>query len=216
MTECEKKYEAIILDLGLTAPRITPAMIDELMARVTYATQVVPGTTTTLATAIAASGFTLCTVESACASPENFNPALGIEIAITKAKVAAREKLWELEGYRLTQALYEVRQGSATQALDQIRTVLGRGVVALDVSDSALLAGRVRGLSRSLAATADDLIAGKAGRHSLALARAAIKGVETAGGYGRAPEQPAGTCPLWRSCKPVDGVCACQAGKACT
>ena len=216
MTECEKKYEAIILDLGLTAPRITPAMINELMDRVTYATQVVPGTATTLATAIAASGFTLCTVESACASPENFNPALGIEIAITKARAAAREKLWELEGYRLTQALYEVRQDSGTQALEQIRTVLGRGAVVMSAPTPSLWIGRVRNLSRSLAATADDLCAGKSNAQGLAIADAAIKAVEAAGGYGRARAQAAGTCPLWRSCKPSDGVCTCQAGKACT
>lgn len=208
MTECEKKYEAIILDLGLTAPRITPAMINELMDRVTYATQVVPGTTTTLATAIAASGFTLCTVESACASPENFNPALGIEIAITKAKVAAREKLWELEGYRLTQALYEVRQASATQALEQIRTVLGRGTASLTATRS-VRADAAEQLcsygSSDLRSIALEVVAGSAASAEAKAASLAVQAYEAGGG-----------CPLWRSCKPVDGVCTCQAGKACT
>lgn len=156
MSDQDRKYEVIIQGLGLSAPRITPAMIDELLDRVTYSTHVVPGTTTTLATAITASGFTLCTADSACASPENFNPALGIEMAITKAKAMAREKLWELEGYRLSQALHDVRQGNATLALGQIKAVLSRGA-----------------------------------------------------------EQAA--CPLWRSCKPVDGACACKAaaGQTC-
>jgi hypothetical protein len=105
-------------------------MIDQLMAGVTYSTHVVPGTTTTVAYAIAPSGFVLCIGESACASPENFNPALGIEIAMTKARDLARDKLWELEGYRLKQALHEVSTGSATHALEQIRAVLSRGVVS--------------------------------------------------------------------------------------
>lgn len=126
MSDQEQKVEAIILSAGLTAPRLTPAMIDQLMAGVTYSTHVVPGTTTTVAYAVAPSGFVLCAGESACASPENFNPALGIEIAITKATAKARDKLWELEGYRLKQALHEVSTGSATKALEQIRAVLSR------------------------------------------------------------------------------------------
>lgn len=130
MIDQERRVEAIIVGAGLTAPRLTPAMIDQLMAGVTYSTHVVPGTTTTVAYAIAPSGFVLCIGESACASPENFNPALGIEIALTKARSLARDKLWELEGYRLKQALHEVSTGSATQALEQIRAVLSRGVVS--------------------------------------------------------------------------------------
>lgn len=130
MPDQEQKVEAIILSAGLTAPRLTPAMIDQLMAGVTYSTHVVPGTTTTVAYAVAPSGFVLCAGESACASPENFNPALGIEIAITKARTMARDKLWELEGYRLKQALHEVSTGTATKALEQIRSVLERGAVA--------------------------------------------------------------------------------------
>lgn len=122
----EQKIEQILVDLGLTGPRITPVMIDELMREVTYSTHVVPGTTTTVATAIDGAGFTLCTVSSACASPENFNPALGIEIAITKARAAAREELWKLEGYRLKRALHDARSTNSTKALEQIRTVLAK------------------------------------------------------------------------------------------
>lgn len=140
----ELKIESILADLGLTAPRITPAMIDELMRQVTYSTSVVSGTTTTLATAIDGSGFTLCTVASASASPENFNPALGIEIAITKARAEAREKLWELEGYRLKRALHDARHSTSTMALEQIRTVLGRtqpGSAGSHAHDARLYAG---------------------------------------------------------------------------
>lgn len=122
----DQKIEQILQDIGVTAPRLTPQMIEELFAKVTYSTHVVPGTTTTVATAIDESGFTLCSVASGTASPETFNPALGIEIAIQKARTAAREKLWELEGYRLKRALYEASRGTSSQALEQIREVLAR------------------------------------------------------------------------------------------
>lgn len=124
----EAAIEQRIVDLGLTAPRVTPVMIEELLKGVTYSTHVVPGTTTTLASAVMPSGFVLCTVHSAAASPENFNPSLGIEIAINKAAAAARERLYELEGYRLKQALHDVRAERASQASAQIRAVLSRGL----------------------------------------------------------------------------------------
>lgn len=126
MSEQEKRIEVAILDLGLTAARITPAMIDELMEGVTFSTHVVPGTTTTLATAIDSCGIPLCVSMASSAAAANFNPALGIEAAITKAKAAAREKLWELEGYRLKRALHEAGQATSTRALEQIRDVLAR------------------------------------------------------------------------------------------
>lgn len=140
----EQKIEQILVDLGLTGPRITPGMIDELMREVTYSTHVVPGTTTTVATAIDGAGFTLCSVSSACASPENFNPALGIEIAITKARGAAREKLWELEGYRLSRALRDARSNTSTKALEQIRAVLAKpGAVTETLPGPAVAPPRV-------------------------------------------------------------------------
>lgn len=123
----EAAVEQRIADLGLTAPRVTPAMIEDLLQGVTYSTHVVPGTITTLASAVMPNGFVLCTVHSAAASPENFNPSLGIEIAINKASAAAREKLYEFEGYRLKQALHEVRTERASQATAQIRALLSRG-----------------------------------------------------------------------------------------
>jgi hypothetical protein len=51
-------------------------------------------------------GFTV-TGESACASPENFDAAIGEKIALEQA----RNKIWMLEGYLLKEKLY---QGSLT------------------------------------------------------------------------------------------------------
>lgn len=89
---------------GSVYPKVTAQRIDELMQKVTYHTHIVPGTTTTLATAMLAVGnvnFTLATEFTACVDPRNFNAEKGAKYAIEKASETARNKLWELEGYAL-------------------------------------------------------------------------------------------------------------------
>jgi Phage protein (N4 Gp49/phage Sf6 gene 66) family len=125
MSNADQNFEKILSGLGLPGPRVTLAMVEEILATVTYDTRVIKGTTCTQAVAIAPSGFVLATGQSNSADPANFNPALGIERAISKARDLARDAIWEHEGYRLKQALYEVRQGNASAALSQIRSVLG-------------------------------------------------------------------------------------------
>lgn len=48
------------------------------------------------------SGFTIVG-ESACVDPQNYNEKIGTEIALKRIK----EKMWELEGYRLQSTLFE-------------------------------------------------------------------------------------------------------------
>lgn len=103
----DNDIEQEIQDKGLDAPRVTPGQIDHLMAGVRYHCHVVPGTTTTVCTAIAGNGFTLATAISACASPENFDTELGARIAQQNAYHQAREALWTLEGYHLKKQLEE-------------------------------------------------------------------------------------------------------------
>lgn len=91
---------------GSVYPKVTAARIDELMQQVTFSTHIVPGTTTTIATAmlqIGAVKFTLANEFTACVDPRNFNAELGAKYAIEKATESARNKLWELEGYALAQ-----------------------------------------------------------------------------------------------------------------
>jgi hypothetical protein len=102
----DKQMELDILALDLTAPRVTPEYIDALMELVTYAVHVIPGTTTTLATALL-NGFSLATGQTACVDKENFNAKLGAKYAIKAAKLLAKDKLWELEGYCLKKELSE-------------------------------------------------------------------------------------------------------------
>jgi hypothetical protein len=101
-----KSLEEQIQAKGLTAPRITPAQIDALMARVVYITVSQPGgTTSTFVHAFLDQKFFLATGHSACVSPSNFDAAIGEQVAMGNAKAAAKSRLWELEGYRLYASL---------------------------------------------------------------------------------------------------------------
>ena len=83
---------------GLTAPRVTPDMVDAAIVGEQY--YVFPGTTLTVCCLTLANGFAV-TGESACASPENFDAELGQKIA----RQNARDKIWALEGYALRSKL---------------------------------------------------------------------------------------------------------------
>lgn len=120
MIPSEQQVEQRAAVLGLTAPRVTPAMIDALVESLTFDTHYISGTTTVVATSVLPSGITIASTMSASASAENFNLALGIEVAIGKCKEDSRKKLWELEGYRLKQALHEQ---SVDIAADSVRTI---------------------------------------------------------------------------------------------
>lgn len=93
-----KEIEKVIQEKGLTAPRITPQRIEEVISNEQY--HVFPGTTLTICVLTLANGFTV-TGESACASPENFDEELGKQIARSNAK----QKIWALEGYALRERL---------------------------------------------------------------------------------------------------------------
>jgi hypothetical protein len=87
---------------GLTAPRITPSRLDEVIVSEQY--HVFPNTTFTSCLLTLENGYTVLG-ESACASPENFNAELGRKIARENAK----NKIWQLEGYLLKQKLFDAK-----------------------------------------------------------------------------------------------------------
>lgn len=95
----EEAIEQEIQAKGLTAPRLTPALIDGAIANEAY--HVFEGSCLTVCCLTLQNGFTVVG-ESACASPANFNAELGQKIAREKA----RDKIWALEGYLLKQRLH--------------------------------------------------------------------------------------------------------------
>ena len=94
----ETQVENMIRAAGKTAPRITPDMIDEAIVSEQYYR--FPETTLTVCALTLANGYQVVG-ESACASPENYDEAIGRKIA----RDNARGKIWALEGYRLRSEL---------------------------------------------------------------------------------------------------------------
>ena len=117
----DNQIEQMIQDKGKTAPRITPADVEANIVSEHYFTadDGVNGITDgrvrygdgsplsllTFCVLVLKNGFTV-TGESACASPENFDP----EIGRTIARKNAVDKIWPLMGYHLKQYLVETHQ----------------------------------------------------------------------------------------------------------
>lgn len=98
----ENNLEVEIQEKGLTAPRLTPMLIDAAIVDETY--HVFGNTCLTVCCLTLKNGFTV-TGESACASPSNFDKRIGEKIA----RDNARDKIWALEGYLLKQRLFEAK-----------------------------------------------------------------------------------------------------------
>lgn len=94
----EAAIEKDIQAKGLNAPRLTPADIDALIFGEAY--YVFPGSTLTVCMLTLKNGFNV-TGESAAASPENFDEAIGRKIA----RENARQKIWMFAGYALREKL---------------------------------------------------------------------------------------------------------------
>lgn len=103
----EQDIEREIQRKRLDSPRVTPNDIDGVIKDTQY--YIFPGTTTTVCCLTLENGYTVVG-HSACASPANFNQALGEKIA----QQNAREKIWPLEGYLLRQCLFEDGENNET------------------------------------------------------------------------------------------------------
>jgi len=108
----EAETEKMIQEKGKTAPRITPEMVDDQIASITYwlpgrdqVTGALADTDSPEIKALAC--LTVCAIglkngfvvtgESACASLDNYDFEIGRKIAFANA----RQKIWALEGYLL-------------------------------------------------------------------------------------------------------------------
>lgn len=95
--------EEEIIKKGLTAPRVTPSRLEDVIVSEQY--HVFPNSTFTACLLLLENGYTVLG-ESACASPENYDAAIGRKIARDNAK----NKIWQLEGYLLRQSLHDATQ----------------------------------------------------------------------------------------------------------
>jgi Phage protein (N4 Gp49/phage Sf6 gene 66) family len=106
LSASEASIEAELKTKGLNAPRLTPQVIDHCIINEWYV--VPPGTTMTICALYLRNGF-IVVGESAAASPENFDEAIGRRIA----RENARAKIWALEGYLLKENLLRRSEGPA-------------------------------------------------------------------------------------------------------
>lgn len=100
LSASEASIEAELKSKGLNAPRVTPEQIDATIVSESY--HRFPHTTLTVCALKLRNGF-IVTGESAAASPQNFDEAIGRRIA----RDNARGKIWALEGYLLREKLSE-------------------------------------------------------------------------------------------------------------
>ena len=138
----EQHLEQELQARGLTAPRITPDHIDQLLKKAQVGFWQPEGTTLTICVIQLPNGFCV-TGESAAASLENFQEDIGQELAFKKARV----KVWELEGYRLKSELHAMEEATFV------------------VEPESTVAEQLRGNFESVdyGAAAGDLITGEVG-----------------------------------------------------
>jgi hypothetical protein len=104
----EDKIESRLQHLGLNAPRLSPDKIDSVIKSCTYT--VLPSGRTIICEMLLKNGYTV-RGESTCVSIENFNQEIGKDIAFQDA----REQIWPLEAYLLTQRLHEAKACAVTE-----------------------------------------------------------------------------------------------------
>lgn len=98
--ECEEHFEKFI-EKKAEAPTITEEHISEIMENSEFEIRTVFDKCTVVSCKLP-NGFVI-TESSACVSPENYDEDMGAEICFDKIA----SKIWELEGYRLQQWLWE-------------------------------------------------------------------------------------------------------------
>lgn len=100
----EQELENKLVEAGLTAPRVTPAMIDAMIERTEYI--LLPGETHMLCKLHLFGGRFHVMGESSTVSKENFDQKIGEEISLRNA----RDKLWPIAGAILAYDLFSHRQ----------------------------------------------------------------------------------------------------------
>lgn len=100
----DEAYEHFEVMPEKTAPTITQEHIDEIMNNSTFDVETMFHKCTIVACKLP-NGFVIVE-SSACVSPENYDEKMGFDICMKKIK----DKVWELEGYRLQSEIYEMNK----------------------------------------------------------------------------------------------------------
>lgn len=108
----DEQIEAEIQEKGLTAPRVELDKLKDLIVKEEFT--VLPSGRTTVCELTLRNGFTV-RGDSSVVSRENFNEELGRKISRQKA----RDQVWPLEAYLLTQRLHEERTHIPQEAQEQ-------------------------------------------------------------------------------------------------
>ena len=101
----DTKIEQEIQAKGLTAPRITAEQIQSLIEKLTWKYEKHESPNVVFAHAFLGD-FYIATGFSKTVSADNFRAELAHKYAQEQAEAKARDKLWELEGYRLFKRLH--------------------------------------------------------------------------------------------------------------
>ena len=107
----EADIQAMIQAKELPGVRLTPEYINLLHASLQVETVRLGHSTTVVAAAYLPDGALVTTAYSKPADSASFDLEVGIESARRTVLAAAREKLWELEGYRLSRAVAVLAPG---------------------------------------------------------------------------------------------------------
>ena len=105
MTEVE--LEQMLVAAGCSAERVSGKMVDRKIKEIEFCRPFPEKAALTVCTLLLENGFTVVG-SSACASLENFREEVGKQLAFE----AAREKIWQLEGYLLKDRLFRASEAS--------------------------------------------------------------------------------------------------------
>jgi hypothetical protein len=93
-------------------PRVTQAEIELAVNSLRVETHHFPNTNVTVAAAFMPDGFCVAIAKSGSISNSNFDAQIGIDIATRDVLAAAKNKLWELEGYLLRDRIARASMGN--------------------------------------------------------------------------------------------------------
>ncbi|WP_395593038.1 hypothetical protein AB4P93_00175 (plasmid) [Pseudomonas sp. B26140] len=124
MTSTDNQVVQKVAIISTGVARVDANIVNALCESLSYDTHFIKGTTMVVATSVLPSGFVVAVETSASSAPEDFSLQRGIEVAIAKCRAASRQRLFELEAYRLKQQQHAEGQAIAHKVLAEIRAKL--------------------------------------------------------------------------------------------